>query len=73
MRIVDELFSRGNRLAIHFQDHISRSKARIISRARRTNALHCHAVHLRRNVQLLPDVGSQFSNRQAELALLRAR
>ena len=71
MHLADELLSRGNRLAVHFENHIPRRQPRILSRARRPNALHRRAIHLRRNMQLLPDIRSQLRNRQSQLALLR--
>src|SRR6266566_2788130 len=73
MRLVDELLSRSDRLAVHFENHVSRSKPRILRRTRGTNALHRHAVHLRRNMQLLPHIRSQLSDSQSQLALLRTR
>ena len=71
MRLIDKLLSRRHRLAIHLKNHVSRSKTRILRRTSRTNALHRNAIHVRRNMQLLPHIRRKLSNRQTQLALLR--
>src|SRR5580704_12024623 len=72
MRVVDELLSRSNRLTVHFENHVARSKTRILRGTRWTNALHSHAIYLRWNMQLLPHIRSQLSDSQSQLALLRS-
>ena len=58
MRRIHKLLRRSHRMAIHFKNHVTRSKARIIGRATRANALNRNPLHLRRNMQLLPHIRS---------------
>jgi hypothetical protein len=60
-------------MTIHLKDHVTRSKARIIGRTSRTNALDCNPLHLRRNMQLLPHLRSQLRHGQPKLRFLRCR
>ena len=71
MNLADEFVSTRNRVTIHFQDHVPRRQPSIFRRASRANALNRRAIHLVRNIELLPDVRSDRRNRQTQFALLR--
>ncbi len=73
MRLAYELLRRSHGLAVDLENYISLSQARILRRASRTNALHGNAIHVRRNMQLLPHIRSKLSDCQPQLALLRSR
>jgi hypothetical protein len=73
VHVADEVLSRGDRLAIDFEDDVSGCETSIFCRARGADALDGYAVNLRRNAELLPRILIEVSYGETELAALRGR
>ena len=59
-----------DRMPIDFENHVSGSKARIVRGASWPNALDGRALHMFRDVELLPHLLGQLGNCEAQLAVL---
>ncbi len=71
--VADEVLSRGDRLAIDFEDDVAGGEASIFCGARGTYALDGDTLDLRGDVELLAGILVEVSYGEAELAALAGR